>query len=345
MDSRKVSHRTVRQPTDDEHQKLQAMTQKDVGRVAMRAHMILLSARGYSAYDIAEIHEVTDPTVYKWIRRFDEEGPSGLYDREREGPPPKIDEEAEEELQRVLQAPPTEEGYEATRWTTPQLAKHLKKKLDVDVHPETVREALKRLQFSWKRPRRSLPEDPCYAEHIAKIDRAIAAAGVETTILFEDETEFKRFPPLRRAWMAIGEQRSVAVPKSNGKFALYGALDVLTGETITEAHPKGKSEHTKAFLRQVLGRVGGRILLVWDRARWHTSQTVEEMIGAHDRLEVLLLPKRSPKDNPMEDLWRRLKNVIAANLERSLDALKTACRRFFDNLSPEGALRIAGLKD
>ena len=57
--------------------------------------------------------------VYKWIGRFDEESPSGLYDREREGRPPKVDEEAEEELRCVLAGPPTEKGYEMTRWTTP----------------------------------------------------------------------------------------------------------------------------------------------------------------------------------------------------------------------------------
>lgn len=335
--------RFVRTLTDEEHQSLARMKQQKIGRVSMRAHLILLSDRGYTVPQITDIHSLSNETVYKWFDRFDEEGPGGLYDREREGRPPKLDEEAEKELRRVLQAPPTEEGYQATRWTTPQLAKHLEKELDVDVHPETVRDALQRLQFSFKRPRRSLPEDPAYAERIAEIDQAIASAAPETTILFEDETEFKCFPPLRRAWMPTGEQRSVEVPKQNGKFALYGTLDIATGEVITEPYPKGKSDHTKAFLRKVLGRVEGRILLIWDNASWHVSKTVGELLEKHDRLEVLLLPKRSPKDNPIEDIWRHLKNVIAANLERSLDALKAASRRFFSNLSPEQALRMAGL--
>ena len=335
--------RFVRSPTDEERRTLKQMKQQQVGRVAMRAHLVLLSDRGYKVPDITDLHNVKDDTVYKWFDRFDEEGPPGLYDREREGRPPKIDEEAEEELKRVLKAPPIEEGYEATRWTTPKLAEHLEKELGTDVHPETVREALQRLEFSWKRPRRDLPDDPDYEEHIAEIDRAIAEVGPETTVLFEDETELRRFPPLRRAWMPRGEQREVAVPKSNDKFALYGALDVLTGETYAESYPKGRSDHTKSFLRQVLSRVEGSILLVWDRARWHTSGAVEELIHEHDRLDVLLLPKRSPEDNPIEDLWRELKNVIAANLERELEALKAACRTFFDNLSPEQALCTAGL--
>lgn len=156
-----MSHRTVRPPSQKERHQLEAMTEQAVGRVAMRAHMILLSARGYSAYEIAEIHQVTDPTVYKWIERFDKEGPEGLYDREREGRPPKLDEEAEAELERLLKAPPTKAGYDFTRWTAPRLAEHLKRKLGVDVHPETVREALRRLEFSWKRPLGSVRGAAC----------------------------------------------------------------------------------------------------------------------------------------------------------------------------------------
>jgi len=220
--------------------------------------------------------------VYKWIGRFDEEGPSGLYDREREGRPPKTrGEEAQEELERVLEAPPTEEGYDVARWTAPRLAEHLEEKLGTDVHPETVREALtERMEHSWKRPRRKLPPPPEseFAERIGRIDRVVANAGPQTTVLFEDETEFKRFPPLRRAWMPTGKQRPVAVPEQNGKFALYGALDVLTGEVVAEPHPKGRSDHTKAFLRSLLGQIEGRILLVWDNASWHTSKKVGKLL-------------------------------------------------------------------
>ena len=143
--------------------------------------------------------------------------------------------------------------------------------------------------------------------------------------------------------MPTGQQWSVDVPASNDKFCLYGALDIATGEVITESYPKGKSEHTKSFIEQLLAEVEGQVLLAWDRARWHTSQAVEEMIDLHERLETVLLPKRSPETNPVEDLWRNLKNAVAANLERSLAALKEACRQFFDELAPEEALKMAGL--
>lgn len=338
-----MSHRTVRTPSDKELEALHEMTQQAVGRVAMRAHMVLLSTRGRSAYEIADLHEVSEVTVYKWIGRFDEEGPSGLYDREREGRPPKVDQEAEEELRRVLAAAPTEEGYDFSNWTTPRLAEHLKQRLGVDVHPETVRQALHRLRYSCTRPRRRLPVGKDYAERARAIDSALAEVGTETTVLFQDETELRRFPPLRAAWSPVGEQAEVRVPESNGKFALYGALDVLTGEVVVEDYPKGLSEHTVSFLKKVLRCTQGRVLLIWDGASWHTSGEVEAFLEAEERLEVLPLPRRSPQNNPIEDLWRALKDEVAANLERSLDALRAASHRFFERMTPKQALATAGI--
>jgi hypothetical protein len=45
----------------------------------------------------------------------------------------------------------------------------------------------------------------------------------------------------------------------------------------------------------------------------------------------------------MEDLWRGRKEQVAACLEWSLDALLESCRRYFQNLSPQQALRTAGI--
>lgn len=277
-----MSHRTIRPPTDEERDELHRMTQQEVGRVAMRAHMILLCAHGRSAYDIADIHGVSDPSVYKWIERFDAEGPDGLYDREREGRPRKIDEPAEDELLRLLKGDPTEERYAFSRWSVPRLTEHLRGELGLHVHPDTVREALHRLRFSYTGPRRQLPADPSYQETIRRIDVAISEVGTETTVLFQDETDLHRFPPLRGAWSRIGEQAEVAVPEQNGKFTLYGALEVLTGEMITEDYPTGKSEHTISLLETVLERVAGEVLLVWDSASWHTSKAVEGFVARPD---------------------------------------------------------------
>lgn len=75
----------ARQPTESERTELERMIQQEVGRVAMRAQMILLSARDFTVPDIDGIQEISDVSVYKWIERFDNEGSVVLYDRPRSG--------------------------------------------------------------------------------------------------------------------------------------------------------------------------------------------------------------------------------------------------------------------
>ena len=319
------------------------MKRQEVGRVSMRAHIILLSARGYSAPKIAELHSVTDPMVYKWMDRFDEEGPSGLYDRDREGRPPKIDDEAEAKIEELLESDPTEHGENAGRWTTPRIVEHLRRDHGIDVHPDTVRDALRRLEYSWTRPRRQLPSPADFEQQMAQVRQRISAVSEETTVLFADETELKRFPPLRRMWQPVGKQRAVWVPDSNDDFALYGALDIGSGHTVTRAFEKERSDYTIQFLELLRTQTTGKVLLIWDRATWHTSGQVESFLDELGRFETHLLPPRSPEVNPVEDLWRELKKQVAACLERSLGALVASCRKYFDRLSPRQALATAGL--
>lgn len=340
-----MSHRTVRGPTDEEHDQLKRMKRREVGRVAMRAHMILLSGRGHSPSEIAGLHDVSHPTVYKWIDRFDEEGPEGLYDRERQGRPRELGKEAREEIEQLLEGDPTEEGQNATRWTAPRIAEHLDRELDIDVHEDTVRRALKQMEYSWTRPRRKLPStDPeAYRKRLQAIVEAVAKAGPEASVLVEDETQVKRFPPLRRQWQPVGKQRPVRVPDENDERTLYGTLDLTSGQTHVRAYEKGRSDFTIEYLESVLERAEGQVLLVWDQATWHTSGKVTEWLSNHDRIETYLLPVRSPDTNPMEDLWRELKKQVAACLERSLDVLLESCQEYFEALSQKQALRTAGV--
>ena len=306
----------------------------------MRAHMVLLSARDYSPSEIADLHEVSHPTVYKWIDRFEEEGPEGLYDREREGRPPVLGKEAREEIERLLEENPTDEGQNATRWTAPRIAEHLERELGINVHEDTVRDAL-----SWTRPRRKLsPTDPeAYRKRLQTIVEAVAEAGSETSVLIEDETQVKRFPPLRRQWQPVGEQRPVRVPEESDDVALYGTLDLTFGQTCVEAYEKGRSDYTIQHLESLLEQTEEEILLVWNQATWHTSGKVTRWIEKRDRIETYLLPVRSPETNPMEDLWRELREQVAACLERSLDALLESCQEYFEALSQKQALQTAGV--
>jgi hypothetical protein len=77
----------VRQPTDDECMELKRMTRQEVGRVSQRAMMVLLSGQRRMVCDIAHTFGADAGTVRHWLRRFNAEGPAGLYDASRCGRP------------------------------------------------------------------------------------------------------------------------------------------------------------------------------------------------------------------------------------------------------------------
>jgi hypothetical protein len=117
-----------------------------------------------------------------------------------------------------------------------------------------------------------LRKGPDYAERLRGVDRAVATAGPDTTILFDDETELKRFPPLRQQWWPVGQQRQTYVPWQYEDFSLYSALEICSGDTHTGAFKKGRSDDTVQFLEQFCTQTTGKMLLVWDQASWHTSK-------------------------------------------------------------------------
>jgi transposase len=337
--------RTVREPTSEEQTELERMTRQEVGRVALRAQMVLLSARGYSVPEISTIQGISDVTIYGWLDRFEAEGPAGLYDRPRPGRPPKIDAEAEQCLMTALEQTPEAYGYPATVWTTPLLRDLLRCRCALSVCADTVRRAVHALDYRWRRPRWAVQHsDPDGAYRLDRLRHALETATVGTVCLVQDETKFRTLPPLRRMWMRRGDQVRVPTPKQNHHVFSYGALNLVTGAWHDRLTPKANSEATLTFLNDLLGHYPKqRILLIWDQARYHTSHQVETWLRQHPRITALLLPKYEPQLNPVEHIWRVVKQRVAANVTRTLEAIQKAYRTFFEQQSPASLLQTAAL--
>ncbi len=75
--------------SEDKRKVLRGLRRRAVGRVVERAQMVLLSTRGYTVPQIAEIFEVGEDTVRTWLLRYQERGPDGLVDCPRPGRRPK----------------------------------------------------------------------------------------------------------------------------------------------------------------------------------------------------------------------------------------------------------------
>ena len=69
----------------------------------IRCKSILLKSEGKSAPKIAEILEVTVPTVYTWVKRYEENGIKGLETRPGQGRKPIMDCSDEEAVRKAIE--------------------------------------------------------------------------------------------------------------------------------------------------------------------------------------------------------------------------------------------------
>jgi len=332
----------ARQPTEEEHKELERMIRQAVGRVSQRAQMILWSAGRKKVLEIADLFGISRATVRFWLRRFNAHGPAGLYDEERSGRPRKVTLQVQEALCQMVQASPRQEGYVSTLWTVAMMVLALTNKLKVTLSLSTVRGALHHLGLRWGRPRLSMPDktDPEKAQKQWVTVRAVVTAPPEAILLYADESRLHLLPLIRAMWHWVGQQVRVPTPGTNVTRALFGALNIRTGQWTYLIRERMCKEDFVAFLEHLLAVYPGvPIILVVDNYSSHTAHLVRDWLAKQERLQLYYLPKYCSHLNPVEGIWLRLKDRIAANrLYGSMPSLLEAVEDFFSAMSSERAL-------
>jgi transposase len=173
--------------------------------------------------------------------------------------------------------------------------------------------------------------------------RAVLDAGGEVWVA--DETALREFPPLRAGWSKRGEPARVVISGRNKRRTILGALQVSSGELVCTVRERCRTDDVLAAVER-LGAVrpGTAKLLVWDNAPPHQPHRVRDAAAAAG-ITVAFLPFRSPELMPLEELWRGLKQTVAANrCYDSLDELAQRAVAWLDSMSDADRRRRCGFE-
>ena len=149
-------------------------------------------------------------------------------------------------------------------------------------------------------------------------------------LVFQDEMEIHRHPPLTQMWGPVGQQPEVPAPGKNEKRVVYGGVDYKTGKiTHTVAGSKSGLNFLAFLVALVSAYAGRRVRLVCDNGRFHQTKAVLRWLRRHqDQIEVFWLPPYCPSLNLIERLWGHLKRTVLANvLFATMEDLVVAFRR------------------
>ena len=150
-------------------------------------------------------------------------------------------------------------------------------------------------------------------------------------------------PVIRGQYQRKGQQRAVPTPGTNRKQAVFGFLNVRTGEWHFWLTPRKRSVEFLGCLHALYKHYPtGPILLFLDNASIHKSKLTLRWLANHPRFLVHYLPAYSGhQTNPVEKVWWALKAEQMANeLYPSLEAIQDAIYTFFASFSRERALLL-----
>jgi transposase len=172
--------------------------------------------------------------------------------------------------------------------------------------------------------------------------QAMLAAGGEVWVA--DETALREFPPLRASWSKRGEPATVLISGRNKRRTILGALNVTSGELVRVVRERCRTADVLTAV-QAVAAVRPQVpkVLIWDNAPAHMPLPVRQTAAAAN-ITVACLPFRSPELMPLEELWRGLKQTVAANrCYPSLDELAERALAWLDDMSDSDRLRRCGL--
>lgn len=127
-----------------------------------RFRAVLLRAEGMSVAAVARALQCSEASVYGWTARWRRSGVAGLREGDHGGGKAKLDPAGQALLVGLLATDPQARSHQATGWTVPLLHTELAA-AGYRLSPRTVRRAVHRLGYRWKRPQYVLGRpDPDY---------------------------------------------------------------------------------------------------------------------------------------------------------------------------------------
>jgi len=165
-----------------------------------------------------------------------------------------------------------------------------------------------------------------------------------SVVLAEDETDLLLFPPLRSGWSLRGQPKEVRLSGRNARRVVFGAMNLRTGRRLFLPREHQRAADFQAFLRVVHYYYRGwHVALLLDEDSSHTAKGSVELAGWYD-IDLIWLPKRSPKLNPMDTLWGQGKDVISADEQYiQIDDQVDRFIAYLESLSAWEALHTAGV--
>jgi transposase len=282
-------------------------------RLAIHILAILAVADGHSLEQASGLLKVSTQTLHEWLRLFLIYGIDSLNTKKPSGRPAKLTKAEKRELAAIIEAGPQAAGFSAACWRSPMIQHLIHEKFGVFYSVHYISQLLKNMGFSYQKAR-------FVSDHLDEIKRKHwmsvtwpeilkLAKDKGAHILFGDEASFPQWGTLTYTWARKGHQPTVKTSGKRKAYKVFGLIDYFTGRLFHYGlEARLNSQSYAEFLTRVLAATDKHIILIQDGAKYHTSAAMKKYFAQHsETITVFQLPAYSPDLNPIEKLWKKIK--------------------------------------
>ena len=275
---------------------------------------------GLRQRDIAVVLQVSEGAVSQWFQAARFRGVEALRSRPRPGRPSRLTAEQKALIPDFLWHGAEAYGFRGEVWTCPRVAVILAEEFGVRYSASHVSRLLKRLGWTPQVPLvRAIQRDEAAIERWRsevwpEIRRR--AKQERRTLVFIDESGFYLLPGVVKTYGPRGVTPVLKEWQTRDHLSVMGAV-TPTGKVYSLIRQESLNGlHSVAFLSHLLSVAGDRLLVVWDGSPIHRRAEVKEFLAgkAAGYIHLERLPPYAPDLNPVEWMWRHLKEVEMRNL-------------------------------
>lgn len=284
-----------------------------------RISALLAYSQGQTVERIAQDLSISEETLYAWLRAFLVDRFESLVYPSRPGRRAKLTKTQKRRLKEIINAGPLAYGFTRGCWSSLLVQDVIVNEFGVLYNRHYVCALLKNLGYSYQKAKFvSAHLDPKAREKWLEQtwpDVLKDAQQKQAMVLFVDEASFPQWGTLSYTWAIRGEQPLVKTSGKRKAYKVFGAADVLSGRLFYQGiDGRFNSETYAQFLTRILQKTKQHLIIIQDGARYHTSKATQEFFETHHtRLTRVQLPSYSPDFNPIEHLWKTVREDATHN--------------------------------
>jgi len=289
-----------------------------------RIRVIMALDRGHSPSEIADILRISERTVYSYLRAYEEEGRTAP--EPHPGKPCKLSPMEEIELKDYL--------ARVTYKSAKEVCVYVLNKYGIQYTVAGITDWLLRNGFVYKKPM-EIPKklDPEKQEAFVKKYHELKEHLKEgERIFFMDATHPEYQSQSSYGWILKGEVKTLTTTTKQERVHFLGAIELGQMEVIAQEYETVNADTTVDFLKRLEEKnPATKIYLICDNASSNRCKKVQEYVKKSKWIEIHYLPPYSPNLNPIERLWKVMREEVTYNkTHKQFKEFSSAIREFFN---------------